>query len=442
MTEAPLRPGRPHQPSGEQGTGHHEDHRSRSAACAAPFRRRAGPAHRPRRDRPAAAAPSTTPRPTTCWRPRWPRRRRGSARSSARWRAAGCAASGSFGPGPAWCWLTPAGMAATGRRVARPAARAGAPGAHPRGAGRPAVAAGRPRLRRGAAVVALRAAHPRRPPQPVPAPRTSRTPRSTGRTAAARPHAGQVWAVEVELTAKTAARTARIMAGLLSGPPRYAQVVYLTSPAARHVVAAAAGNLPPAQAGRVAVRDLPPAALAARGRDMAGLLRTLALLWLLRQAFRLLRTLLIAAILAALWPVTRPRPLPRPRRGRSAGPRPACTGPPPGPAGRWPCARSPPRCATAPGGPSRWPRCGTGSRPPACWRTAGCCPAVLLTAPLAVPAGLAAGGPVVGSGGPPPSRPAPPAGTPSPPPRSTPGSGAGRPAPRAACSPPPARSRW
>jgi hypothetical protein len=76
-----------------------------------------------------------------------------------------------------------------------------------------------------------------------------------------RPQAGQVWAVEVELTAKTATRTARIMAGLLAGPPRYAQVVYLTSPAARHVVTTTAGSLPPALAGRVAVRDLPPTAL-------------------------------------------------------------------------------------------------------------------------------------------------------------------------------------
>ncbi len=40
------------------------------------------------------------------------------------------------------------------------------------------------------------------------------------------PHAGQVWAVEAELTPKPAARTARIMHGLLF-PPRYAQVVYL-----------------------------------------------------------------------------------------------------------------------------------------------------------------------------------------------------------------------
>jgi hypothetical protein len=32
----------------------------------------------------------------------------------ARWRAAGLARTGSLGPGPSWCWLTPAGMAAAG----------------------------------------------------------------------------------------------------------------------------------------------------------------------------------------------------------------------------------------------------------------------------------------------------------------------------------------
>src|ERR1700733_11780975 len=32
----------------------------------------------------------------------------------ARWRHAGYAATGRLGPGPAWCWLTPAGMTATG----------------------------------------------------------------------------------------------------------------------------------------------------------------------------------------------------------------------------------------------------------------------------------------------------------------------------------------
>ncbi len=71
--------------------------------------------------------------------------------------------------------------------------------------------------------------------------------------------AGQVWAVEVELTPKPAARTARIMAGLLSHPG-YAQVVYLTAPAARPVVARAAAGLPEGRRGRVAVRDLPAGA--------------------------------------------------------------------------------------------------------------------------------------------------------------------------------------
>src|SRR5579862_5418343 len=33
---------------------------------------------------------------------------------TARWRKAGLAATGRLGPGPGWCWLTPAGMAATG----------------------------------------------------------------------------------------------------------------------------------------------------------------------------------------------------------------------------------------------------------------------------------------------------------------------------------------
>jgi hypothetical protein len=72
-----------------------------------------------------------------------------------------------------------------------------------------------------------------------------------------------VWAVEVELTPKAAARTARIMAGLLS-PMRYAQVIYLTAPRARTVVARAAGALPPGDQPRVTVRDLPAAAFPAR----------------------------------------------------------------------------------------------------------------------------------------------------------------------------------
>jgi hypothetical protein len=69
------------------------------------------------------------------------------------------------------------------------------------------------------------------------------------------PYAGQVWAIEAELTPKAAGRTARIMTGLLAAP-KYAQVVYLTAPAARPVVTRAAANLPDPMRGRVAVRDL------------------------------------------------------------------------------------------------------------------------------------------------------------------------------------------
>ena len=73
------------------------------------------------------------------------------------------------------------------------------------------------------------------------------------------PYAGQVWAVEVELTPKPLARTVRIMGGLLS-PMRYAQVIYLTAPAARPVVTRAAASLDEGSPVPVAIRDLPAAA--------------------------------------------------------------------------------------------------------------------------------------------------------------------------------------
>jgi hypothetical protein len=74
------------------------------------------------------------------------------------------------------------------------------------------------------------------------------------------PYAGQVWAVEVELTPKPLARTVRIMGRLLS-PLRYAQVIYLTSPAAGPAVARAAASQPAGEQPRVVVRELPPGAL-------------------------------------------------------------------------------------------------------------------------------------------------------------------------------------
>jgi hypothetical protein len=174
----------------------------------------------------------------------------------ARWRRAGFAATGRLGPGPAWCWLTPAGMTAAG--LGYPASRpALARLAHIRAvlAARlwfqdaPAWDQGRAwwhseRRRRAALRSNLGAGH--LPDAEIHWP-----------SLPASPYADQVWAIEVELTPKPLARTARIMAGLLAAPARYAQVIYLTAPGARLVVTRAAAGVPAAQPGRVVVRDLP-----------------------------------------------------------------------------------------------------------------------------------------------------------------------------------------
>jgi hypothetical protein len=70
------------------------------------------------------------------------------------------------------------------------------------------------------------------------------------------PYAGQVWAIEVELTPKLVARTAGIMTELLA-PMQYASVVYLTSPACHRVVTNAAAGLGAADQARLAIRSLP-----------------------------------------------------------------------------------------------------------------------------------------------------------------------------------------
>jgi hypothetical protein len=175
----------------------------------------------------------------------------------ARWRGAGYAVTGVLGPGPAWCWLTPAGLAACGPAYpARPPALARL--AHIR-----AVLAARlwleaaPGYAEGGAwwrsERRIRAALPAHVGTAHVADAEMHWPSTGGQ------YAGQVWAVEVELTPKPAARTARIMNGLLS-PPRYAQVVYLTSPAARPVVLRTVAGLPAPHRDRVAVRDLPASA--------------------------------------------------------------------------------------------------------------------------------------------------------------------------------------
>jgi hypothetical protein len=182
----------------------------------------------------------------------------------ARWRRAGYAATGRLGPGPGWCWLTRDGMTATGLRF--PATRPALGRlAHIR-----AVLAARLWLQAGPAWPAgqawwqserrLRADRPAAgcgghvPDAEIHWPSIDRS-----------PYAGQVWAIEVELTPKPAERTARIMTGLLS-PLRYAQVIYLTAPAARTVVARTAASLPAGEQARMTVRDLPDAAFAQEPR--------------------------------------------------------------------------------------------------------------------------------------------------------------------------------
>jgi hypothetical protein len=174
---------------------------------------------------------------------------------TARWRRAGYAETGRLGLGPGWCWLTREGMTATGL---------GFP------VGRPALG----RLAHMRAVLAawvwMRDSEAWQRWQPWwESERRLRASTSAagrgGHVPDAEVHwpsldgcsyAGQLWAIEAELTPKAAARTARIMDELLSSA-RYARVVYLTAPAARPVVLRAAGSLPPADRARVVVRDLP-----------------------------------------------------------------------------------------------------------------------------------------------------------------------------------------
>ncbi|MGA2830993.1 MAG: hypothetical protein ABSF03_33325 [Streptosporangiaceae bacterium] len=186
----------------------------------------------------------------------------------ARWRQAGYAATGTLTAGPAWCWLTPAGMTVTG--LPYPAARPALSRlAHIR-----AVLAVRLWLQTGQVYQDGRAWW-----------RSERRIRAAigGRVGTAHipdaevhwpsldtsPYPGQIWAIEAELTPKPLARTTAIMRGLLArtsdyGPetvqghgPRYVQVIYLAAPAARPVVTRAIAALPAPLQPRIVVRDLP-----------------------------------------------------------------------------------------------------------------------------------------------------------------------------------------
>jgi hypothetical protein len=175
-----------------------------------------------------------------------------------RWRRAGYAAAARLGPGPGWCWLTRDGMSATG--LGFPAGRPSLGRlAHIRAVlavrlwmeASPAWAAGQPwwhseRRLRADESAAGRGGHV--PDAEIHWP-----------SVPGAPYAGQVWAIEVELTPKAAARTGRIITELLISM-QYAQVIYLTAPAARSVVTRTAAGLSPGERAQVAVRDLPPSA--------------------------------------------------------------------------------------------------------------------------------------------------------------------------------------
>jgi hypothetical protein len=179
-----------------------------------------------------------------------------------RWRDTGYAATGQLGSGPSWCWLTRKGMAATG--LGFPAARPALTRlAHIRAVlaarlwleARPAWTQGQAwwhserRLKAGQLPPGYRGRGEHVPDAEIHWPSLDGS-----------PHAGQVWAIEVELTPKPLARTSRILAGLLA-PPRYARVVYLTAPAAERVVTRSAATLRPECQARLAVQNLPGSAL-------------------------------------------------------------------------------------------------------------------------------------------------------------------------------------
>jgi hypothetical protein len=199
---------------------------------------------------------------------------RSARAAAARWRELGYADSARLGPGPAWLWVTRAGLTACG--VTYPPTR-------------PALS----RLAHIRAVTAVRIALEATSGYGVAGAfwRCERRIRSR-HGVGLRQHlpdaevhwpdgtavawAGECWAVEAELTPKTVARTVAIMREILhrtgeygcpaadasvpGRPPRHARALYLCSAAALPTVLRARAALGPLSA-RVEVRDLPPGAL-------------------------------------------------------------------------------------------------------------------------------------------------------------------------------------
>jgi hypothetical protein len=193
----------------------------------------------------------------------------------ARWRARGYADTARLGPGKPWIWLTRAGLAACGLRYTS------VPPALSRLAHIRAVAAIRLALessgtyrtaaarwrseRQLRARIGKVGAREHIPDGEVHWPDTADV-----------PYAGECWAIEAEITAKTVRRTVSIMQELLTrtgdygcaaaerlrptAPPLHARALYLCSGAARPTVLRARAALAPALGARIEVRDLPPGA--------------------------------------------------------------------------------------------------------------------------------------------------------------------------------------
>jgi hypothetical protein len=203
-----------------------------------------------------------------------------AARAAAeRWRELGYADTARLTEGPAWLWVTKAGLAACGRAYS-PSRPALSTLAHIR-----AVAAARLALEATAAYRAaaaywrcerrIRSTHGVGVRQHLPDGEVHWPDGAHGPDQATVPWAGECWAVEAELTSKTVARTTAIMREILARtgdygcpaaeatvpgrPPRHSRVLYLCSPAALANVLRARESLGPL-APRVEVRDLPPGA--------------------------------------------------------------------------------------------------------------------------------------------------------------------------------------
>jgi len=193
----------------------------------------------------------------------------------ARWRGAGTAEAAVLSGGPRWVWLTRAGLATCGLRYSP-----GTPGlsrlAHLRAATAARLAlAVAPQFTAGGAY--WRSERRLRARMGGKIGQCEHVPDGEVHwpDATALPWAGECWAIEAELTPKTAARTVTIMRELLTRtgdygcpaadvhvpghPARHARAVYLCSPAALPVVSRARAFLG-ALGARVEIRTLPAGA--------------------------------------------------------------------------------------------------------------------------------------------------------------------------------------